>query len=43
MQAFRRHDPRDEPLPLVLDSPHSGKDDPADFAHLPPRDVVRQA
>ena len=43
MQAFRRHDPRDEPLPLVLDSPHSGKDYPADFAHLPPRDVVRQA
>ena len=43
MQAFRRHDPHEEPLPLVLDSPHSGKDYPSDFAHLPPRDVVRQA
>jgi len=43
MQVFRRHDPHEEALPLVLDSPHSGKDYPSDFAHLPPRDVVRQA
>jgi N-formylglutamate deformylase len=31
------------PIPLVLDSPHSGTAYPADFDHLPPRDVVRQA
>ena len=43
MDAFRRHDPVVAPLPLVLDSPHSGSDYPADFKHLPPRKVVRQA
>ncbi len=42
-QILRRHDPLGEPLPLVLDSPHSGEDYPADFDHLPPREVVRQA
>ena len=41
--AFRRHDPRAEPVPLVFDSPHSGERYPDDFAHLPPRSVVRQA
>ena len=43
MEVLRRHDPRSAPLPLVLDSPHSGTDYPADFDHLPPRMVVRQA
>ena len=43
MQAFRRHDPVGLALPLVLDSPHSGTHYPADFDHLPPRAVVRQA
>jgi N-formylglutamate deformylase len=43
MDVVRRHDPVVAPLPLVLDSPHSGSDYPADFEHLPPRKVVRQA
>ena len=38
-----RHDPVTEPIPLVLDSPHSGEWYPDDFDHAPPRDVVRQA
>ena len=41
--AVQRHDPSTAPIPLVLDSPHSGETYPADFDHLPPRDVVRQA
>jgi N-formylglutamate deformylase len=43
MQALRRHDPVATPAALVLDSPHSGTEYPADFEHLPPRAVVRQA
>ena len=43
MPAFRRHDSVGPALPLVLDSPHSGTHYPADFDHLPPRAVVRQA
>ncbi|HZI84076.1 MAG TPA: N-formylglutamate amidohydrolase [Casimicrobiaceae bacterium] len=43
MRAFVRHDPVGTPLPLVLDSPHSGTHYPADFDHLPPRAVVRKA
>jgi N-formylglutamate deformylase len=43
MEAFRRHDPTVAPIPLVLDSPHSGADYPDDFDHLPPRAVVRNA
>jgi N-formylglutamate deformylase len=43
MTVVRRHDPRSSPLPLVLDSPHSGTEYPADFDHLPPRAIVRQA
>ena len=43
MQALRRHDPVTAPAALVLDSPHSGTEYPADFEHLPPRAVVRQA
>jgi N-formylglutamate deformylase len=43
MEVLRWHDPRRTPLPLVLDSPHSGTDYPADFDHLPPRMLVRQA
>jgi N-formylglutamate deformylase len=30
-------------LPLVLDSPHSGEEYPADFDHAPPRREVRRA
>ncbi len=40
---FVRHDPSGEPLPLVLDSPHSGEWYPDDFDHAPPRAIVRQA
>jgi N-formylglutamate amidohydrolase len=43
MHALRRHDPVAAPVALVLDSPHSGTEYPADFEHLPPRAVVRQA
>jgi N-formylglutamate deformylase len=43
MQVYRRHDPTGAPLPLVLDSPHSGTSYPADFDHLPSRAVVRRA
>jgi N-formylglutamate deformylase len=43
MRAFVRHDPTVAPVPLVLDSPHSGTHYPADFEHLPPRALVRKA
>src|SRR5450631_2175107 len=43
MNVVRRHDPRSSPIPLVLDSPHSGTQYPADFDHLPSRAIVRQA
>jgi N-formylglutamate deformylase len=43
MNVVRRHDPRSPPIPLVLDSPHSGTEYPRDFDHLPPRASVRQA
>ncbi len=42
-EAFLRHDPAGEVIPLVLDSPHSGIFYPEDFDHVPPRAVVRQA
>lgn len=42
-EVFRRHDPEGEPIPLVLDSPHSGTEYPEDFDHAPSRDIVRQA
>lgn len=41
--AFIRHGPVAERLPLVLDSPHSGEEYPADFDHAPPRHEVRRA
>jgi len=41
--AVRQHEPGGQPIPLVLDSPHSGTAYPDDFDHLPPRDIVRQA
>src|SRR5215468_2622622 len=41
--AFLLHAPRTAPLPLVLDSPHSGEHYPDDFDHAPPRAIVRQA
>ena len=40
---FLRHLPMGAPLPLVLDSPHSGEDYPDDFDHAPPRHEVRRA
>ena len=43
MVPFLRHDPTVAPLPLVLDSPHSGEHYPDDFDHAPPRELVRQA
>jgi len=41
--SFRRHDPTVAPIPLVLDSPHSGEVYPDDFDHAPPRSLVRQS
>jgi N-formylglutamate amidohydrolase len=41
--AVRQHEPEGKPIPLVLDSPHSGRAYPDDFDHLPPRGIVRQA
>lgn len=41
--AIRRHAPAIEPIPLVVDSPHSGEDYPDDFDHAPPRAEVRRA
>jgi N-formylglutamate deformylase len=41
--AYREHSPIVEPIALVLDSPHSGDDYPADFDHAPPRAEVRRA
>ena len=38
-----RHPPTGAPLPLVLDSPHSGERYPDDFDHAPPRAEVRRA
>lgn len=38
-----RHDPLIEPLPLVFDSPHSGRVYPADFRFTAPDYVVRTA
>ncbi len=38
-----RHDPAGAPVPLVLDSPHSGEHYPDDFDHAPSRADVRQA
>jgi N-formylglutamate deformylase len=43
MNVVRRRDPRSPPIPLVLDSPHSGTEYPRDFDHLPSRASVRQA
>src|SRR5262249_3727695 len=41
VRPFLRHAPMTAPLPLVLDSPHSGEHYPDDFDHAPPRHVVR--
>ena len=41
--AYTRHDPRGTPAPLVLDSPHSGENYPADFECAVPRSLLRQA
>jgi N-formylglutamate amidohydrolase len=38
---FLRHGPDAAAVPLVIDSPHSGEDYPADFDHVPPREIVR--
>jgi N-formylglutamate deformylase len=42
-EAFLRHDPAGDVIPLVLDSPHSGTAYPKEFDHAPPRSLVRQA
>jgi N-formylglutamate amidohydrolase len=42
-EAVTRHEPTATPVPLVLDSPHSGTAYPDDFDHAPSREVVRQA
>jgi N-formylglutamate deformylase len=42
-EAFIRHDPAGEAIPLVLDSPHSGATYPREFDHTPARSVVRRA
>ena len=39
----RVHRPQQRPVPLVLDSPHSGTAYPEDFDHAPARSTVRQA
>ena len=41
--VFTRHDPVGAPAPLVLDSPHSGEDYPAEFDCAVPRSLLRQA
>jgi N-formylglutamate deformylase len=41
--VIRVREPPGEPIPLVLDSPHSGTDYPEDFRHAAPRATVRQA
>ncbi|MEO8741140.1 MAG: N-formylglutamate amidohydrolase [Casimicrobiaceae bacterium] len=43
MTVVRRHDPPGPPIALVLDSPHSGTQYPADFDHWVPRATARQA
>lgn len=43
IQPFRRHDPFNTPVPLVLDSPHSGRHYPEDFRPVAPMQAVRQA
>jgi N-formylglutamate amidohydrolase len=40
---FLRHGPDVAAVPLVIDSPHSGEHYPADFDHVPPREIVRHA
>ena len=40
LMTFR---PNGRALPLVFDSPHSGRDYPEDFDHAPPRDMLRRA
>ena len=41
--AFTRHDPAGTVVPLVLDSPHSGTEYPADFQPAQPMAALRQA
>lgn len=41
--VLRRHDPPGDPVPLVLDSPHSGIEYPGDFRYAAPLPVLRKA
>jgi len=41
--AYTVRDPSGHPVPLVLDSPHSGTIYPDDFGHAVPRDALRRA
>ncbi|MGH8714303.1 MAG: N-formylglutamate amidohydrolase [Casimicrobiaceae bacterium] len=43
IDAVRHRAERGDPIPLVLDSPHSGTAYPADFDHAAPRSLVRRA
>src|SRR5690348_5235694 len=42
MKPFDLHEPTGTRVPLVLDSPHSGTDYPADFGSVQPRDRLRE-
>lgn len=42
-KVLERHDPTDDLLPVVFDSPHSGAIYPEDFQHALPRSLVRRA
>src|SRR5256714_4983924 len=41
--AVRQHEPGGQPIPLVFDSPHSGRAYPDVFDHHPPRNIGRGA
>jgi N-formylglutamate deformylase len=41
--AYLRHDPTGPMVPLVLDSPHSGREYPDDFGHAQTLEALRQA
>lgn len=41
--AYFQHDPAARPVPLILDSPHSGREYPDDFAHAQTPEALRQA
>src|SRR5262245_20448439 len=42
-RVLKRFDPIGDPVPLVLDSPHSGVDYPEDFRCVAPLEILRTA